>query len=250
MTNCYACKASSTGVCYRCNPGYFLNGSNLCELKSCAVGFTFDENSNACACPTGTYMLNGACYPCKDKHCSSCTVSVCTSCQTGYYPVGTTCNQCIANCQSCTSASNCDVCKRRYSLNSDGVCVPFGGGRSCAVSILGLIFRCDPGCRVCLIGVSSALRVVCLVPHDGYSIVGGDIVRCDPSCQSCSSYIPTLCTSCYSRSVLIAGACSPCTDPNALECSRYNPAYSTVCKLGYTAAYSATNAAGTCSLCS
>lgn len=101
-----------------------------------------------------------------------------------------------------------------------------------------------------MIGVTASVRVVCLVPHNGYSIVGGEIVRCDPSCRECSSYVPTLCTSCYSRSVLIAGSCLSCTDANALSCSSENPAFSTSCKLGYTAAYSSGGTPGTCTACS
>lgn len=249
VTNCYSCKPTTTSVCFRCNPGYFLNSSNLCQQKTCSAGFIFQESTQTCVCPNGAYELNAACYPCADSHCSSCTVSACSTCRDGYYPVGTTCQACLAHCESCTSASNCLKCARSYSVNSQGVCVPFGNGRTCAVSLTGLVFRCDPGCRVCVIGVTASVRVVCLVPHNGYSIVGGEIVRCDPSCRECSSYVPTLCTSCYSRSVLIAGSCQSCTDANALSCSSYNPAFSTSCKLGYTAAYSSGGTPGTCTAC-
>lgn len=77
------------------------------------------------------------------------------------------------------------------------------------------------------------------------------IVRCDPTCQSCESYLPTLCTSCYSRSVLVSGECVACNDTHALTCSPYNTNYSLTCDLGYTATYFSTSGSsgGVCLAC-
>ena len=36
---------------------------------------------------------------------------LCTVCKDGYYLSGTTCNVCLANCQTCENGTTCKICK-------------------------------------------------------------------------------------------------------------------------------------------
>ena len=244
VTNCYICSATSNITCVTCDPGYTLV-STACTLTACGDGFVLDETTNSCVCPKGTYNAGGSCTICSDDNCEDCaSSSVCTTCTDGRYPLGSTCQKCLDNCQSCNTATSCTECDDGYSTNADGLCVAFGGGTDCATSGQGHIYRCPPGCRICVFMAGQRYKLICLFAKRGFSIVSGSIARCNPLCKTCRSSRVSICSSCFKKYVRRHGTCIRCTDANALTCSRYNPRYSKRCIPGYTAGYNAVSKTG------
>lgn len=249
ITNCFACQTTDQTKCDRCEPGFILDDSFSCVSAMCADTFIFSDGAVPCVCPLGTYEQADSCVPCSDPNCNTCTVSTCQTCINTYYPIGSTCEKCLPNCESCFTDFSCDLCAQGYSISADGSCFSFGGGQNSLVDPTGTFFRCPAGCRVCTTGSSAANRVICLIPSEGFSLVGGRIVKCDPNCQSCNGYLPNLCTACFPMFTLVSGGiCSPCGDRHAITCSPYNVNYTSTCNQGFSAAYF-NSTSGDCNRC-
>ena len=253
VTNCMVCLSTAPSVCAICNLDFSLvNG--VCTALACSNSFVVDPATSSCVCPSGTYQSTSGttptCLPCSSR-CTNCTVSVCYACSQGYYPVGSSCLACLPNCQTCRIGSVCEVCLMGYSLDA-GLCVSLGASGTLAAD--GSTFLlCEAGCQACQVSSTSSTGSVCTLAAAGYSIVGGVVVKCHPNCLTCASYILSICTSCYPRSVLKSGTCVSCTDPHALVCSSLNFNYALICEPGYTGgAYSTSSAVtgGTCQACS
>ena len=248
-TNCHVCSTTNNAVCITCEPGYSL-ASGVCSPITCSNGFVFDSTTNQCGCSSGTYLSGTTCQPCSDGNCLTCSLSVCSSCVDGYYPFGSACIACIANCKTCSNGISCSQCSQGYSLTPQGTCMYYGqGGDSATTNSNGVVLRCEAGCQVCVASSVNALSTICTMPMQGYSIVSGAIRKCPSLCLSCDGASATLCTSCYPGYALISGSCSQCTDPNALTCSPLNTTYSLTCVNGYTSAYFTNTTAGVCSAC-
>ena len=248
VTNCHICDPTNTSLCVECDPGFTLS-NGTCSALVCADTFVFDETTNTCTCPLGTYSTGSACVACADSNCLSCTASACSSCSNNYYPSGTSCQPCMDNCQVCLSASSCSECDEDYSPDASGACVSLGGGADSTVNANGVFLKCPAGCRVCTVSQGNANLAICTKARKGYSIVGGNIRKCDTLCKTCQGSSTTVCSSCYTGYALVSGTCQSCTDPNAKTCSSRNLAYSLTCKRGYVSGYFANVTAGVCSAC-
>ncbi len=96
-SNCNQC--SSASVCRTCALPYVVNSQGVCIL------------SNATLCPALRFELNGNCV-------SECPMSFFANSATGK------CENCPANCNTCSNSQVCTSCVSTHILNSNGSCSP------------------------------------------------------------------------------------------------------------------------------
>ena len=116
---CVACVGSASN-CSVCINGYFLN-VNTCQ--SCMLNCVSCNSSTTCNNCSVNYVYNTAQPSCQlicSTGCSSCVNSNnnCTACQPSFYLSGTTRQQCMPNCTSCTTSTSCSNCAQGYTLNT------------------------------------------------------------------------------------------------------------------------------------
>lgn len=128
-SNCLECSTSASN-CTQCASGKYL-ANNTPGSASCAICSTNCLNcqrapANCTACLTN-YALNSQEHTCEVSFCAASGCKTCMKyndiqCQTcsAKYFLHTPTNSCIAcsaNCQGCSSATNCSSCVESYGLN-------------------------------------------------------------------------------------------------------------------------------------
>jgi len=195
-------------------------------------------------CPNTFYGQDGECQPCNIDNCLTCqspnycvtcdapnvltlnNVMCTTDCGWGMYSDGTQCQWCPANCQDCTSATNCLNCEpypNLYLYNYNGLCVeacPTGWVANNTIDCV----ECDaytPDCADCAfrLWANGSWDLPCTTCNPGY-------VQLDGACQygQCpdGTYIdPTVavCHHCAANCSLCDSAdfCNSCTAPLITE---------------------------------
>lgn len=128
IQNCQSCKLNGSNVvCAACAYGYSAIGNSCVQcLYPCAT-CTANQGPNNCAtCAIPYYfataLSTGACVVNTIPNCMSyntTNTSLCATCATGYKYNSTTNTcyfNCPANCQQCTSSSNCTQCLTGFYL--------------------------------------------------------------------------------------------------------------------------------------
>lgn len=130
-----------SGACTLCNVVGCASYSTTCQCLSCQNGYQFINNQciacqslhcNRCqtsvtaceTCAVAYGRLSSACQLCQPANCNNCDgdSSVCAQCNTGFYLSGGQCYNCQANCDSCLSSTQCNVCANGYYRQTNGRC--------------------------------------------------------------------------------------------------------------------------------
>mgnify|MGYP000632622203 CR=1 FL=1 len=70
-------------------------------------------------CPDGQYTNASSCTPCL-ANCNICTSGTnCSTCAPGYSCWGFTCVKCVDNCKTCITSLSCVECMEGYTLSND-----------------------------------------------------------------------------------------------------------------------------------
>jgi proprotein convertase subtilisin/kexin type 5 len=222
--NCLTCQIS-TSYCLSCQPPFFLNN------RTCV-------NS----CPTGYWVISGACRICAPA-CQACLTTDphnCSSCASGYFyanrtcastcPVGSyadisslTCMGCNAVCSACLNSTNCTACAPAYYLHG-AYCYPNCASiSSLFYSYNGSCMICQPQCTTCLATpfqcsscssptyffnpVDKSCSLACSA---SYFINGSLCSPCQSPCASCDTLFDS-CLSCLGNLSVFNGKClTPC----------------------------------------
>ncbi|KAL4431669.1 hypothetical protein ABPG74_017298 [Tetrahymena malaccensis] len=177
-TNCQQC--SSQTNCIQCAQGYYLFVNQTC-IPSCPA--TFVTNNSSCVCRSKSTLSNNTC-----------------PCNTGYLDIGGNCLACGANCNQCSSQTNCTTCASNYFLFIDGTCI-----NPCPAT-----FIANASNQQCICRPNSTLLNKTCPCNSGYLDVGGNCLACGANCNQCSSQ--TNCITCAPGYFLfIDGTCqNPC----------------------------------------
>ena len=234
---CNVC--TTVTACITCKPKYYMD-NNLCVRSAdpnCLVvyaGVPNSKNQATGVCqsciPTSYYdSVNRICISCTiQPFCQACVLpKICASCITGYYLANSTnCTICpsnLTNCNSCSNATQCDICALGYFWNTTV--------RNCTA--------CPTACQSCS-------QNGCLTCLRGYYL-NTDINLCY-ACQSgCSFCInSTNCTTCDSKFYFDTGTkqCTPC-HPSCSACNYTGYNNCTACIVNSTLT-AVTNGVGTC----
>jgi len=204
---CKLCPDDSVD-CAKCRSGYYKDGG-VC--KKCSE----DDETDCEACNGKGYSTIGEgdeayCLGCNaicDKcdangACTTCAVShrvgaACDQCEKGYYIKDDGCDQCMGNCEACSSATVCTECKEGYYVKTEETSATC---EACSSSI--------DHCQKCSAGN------VCTKCEDGYYLKtdesGTKCEKCDDKCGTCNS--AESCLSCantyYDKS----------SDPTKVQC--------------------------------
>lgn len=114
--DCLTCDINLNTKCTSCAPGTFLT-LGLCKT-TCPDGTYRNTTTNKCencnvACQNCSGPLNTQCNICNTNfYLYSTTCS--SSCPAGYYKLSQKCEQCISQCKTCTSPTDCTSCNPGY----------------------------------------------------------------------------------------------------------------------------------------
>jgi len=117
-----------SGDCARCIP-YCYTCSNTSECQVCAQNYLYDSANKTCVLALGdTYIPNCSRFDkgqtISNYFCSSCSKNyIMTNSGRGRNACSTKCSDTIANCISCSSATQCYNCKAGYQLDSSKKCI-------------------------------------------------------------------------------------------------------------------------------
>lgn len=128
------------------------------------------------------YVLqtNGSCLACQISNALSCSSTVVAStCKTGFYAAENYCYNCLLNCASCSSNTDCRACMPGYFLNS---------------SVLTCNF-CPTNCLTC----DQFNSTRCLTCASGFALSSGD---------SCSAIACTFANCVFCSSATQCGRCA------------------------------------------
>ena len=109
---CTTCDPSAPllfqGSCYTaCPTNAFQSGASACSLCSSSC-LTCSGSSSSCTnCAAGQQLYHSDCY---------------SKCPSGTYTNGTSCGNCVDNCQTCSNSAICDTCVAGYGVDQDGLC--------------------------------------------------------------------------------------------------------------------------------
>lgn len=140
--------------------------------------------------------------------------------------------KCPDNCVSCTSSTNCSICKVGYSLNTDtGTCVYCNGCMTCNPTNSTVCYLCFPP------QVYNRTSATCVLPQCTTS----NCLQCD---------INGVCTKCMLNYGLINNQCQKCTSLGCRSCStNVSTCDSGSCMLGYVWYFNPTKNIGVCQPC-
>ena len=178
-------------------------------------------------------LENGVCISCLDSSCLECVVdrTNCISCRSpkiafegecisecpaGYHAAGDSCQECPVECQTCSSAAQCQTCTNPNLAAPD--CTSTGCADNQYESAGSSCENCHSSCQTC----SGPSSDNCLSCPSGFSLIQGQCKSQCPqshyyqdasnSCQPCSANCLTCssadtCTACSDGYLLIAGSC-------------------------------------------
>ena len=114
-------------LCQKCDPGYYLNGTNCAEIpvKNC---LEYKNETNMCEKCYGSLLYdknNAKCVEGKGiDHCKEyLNLTSCSVCEDGYYLDNKHhCSQCSKNCIKCTTNDKCSECKDGYYVGANKIC--------------------------------------------------------------------------------------------------------------------------------
>ncbi|EAS05887.3 hypothetical protein TTHERM_01144950 (macronuclear) [Tetrahymena thermophila SB210] len=176
--NCDICLSQTQ--CTTCQSKYYLFIDGTC-VSSCPTTFVSNDSTQSCDCRPNSSLSPG-------KQCL---------CNTGFIDLGGNCVPCPANCNICSSQTQCTTCQEKYYLFIDGTCIS-----SCPTT-----FISNDSTQSCVCRPNSSIspKKQCLC-NTGFVDIAGDCVSCPINCDICSSQ--TQCTTCQSKYYLfIDGTC-------------------------------------------
>lgn len=199
------------GNCSVCYDGYVLTAGECvqCDFTGCQI-----ENStvvsNVCTCTEcmpGYYLDgSGVCQPCSTTQCSVCPNNVCSQCLPGFYFNAGSCSVFLsANCQVAQTSSStlCSVCMDGFYLGSNQMC--YGCQTGCLFCTdKWTCTTCDVGRKLisgycvaypshCLdVEVVDTNSVSCLLCEHGYYLSNGICLECSVA-KGTLSYCDGLC---------------------------------------------------------
>ena len=143
---------------------------------------------------------------CYIDHCDGeyCYGSGCTRCKDGYYLYETSCNQCPHDCETCSSVSMCNKCKKgKYGTTCEytceNTCVDCVSATECTDCMRGRYgsmcqLYCPLGCQDIICDKTSGKCTEGC--RNGYYLSGENCVQCPVECITCSN--DSHCTECSS----------------------------------------------------
>ncbi|ELP83628.1 protein serine/threonine kinase, putative [Entamoeba invadens IP1] len=225
------CVECPSGVCTKCDVGFYFNGNSCSECANINGGCaTCNQSKAEClTCKSGykqESLVGGgvSCKTCQEitPNCASCNNNfVCIECNSEAYTLKSgkcvSCGTAFANCNTCDKTKySCKTCNSKsYFVNST-----------------------TGACDLCLNTTSNTCKtcdspIVCLSCSDGYYLSSSSCNKCNTltNCQNCTTNGKcTNCTIGYPNS----GVCSACTtiSPACLTCSTIE-AKCLTCSSGY-----------------
>ncbi|EAR93472.3 hypothetical protein TTHERM_00423410 (macronuclear) [Tetrahymena thermophila SB210] len=164
LSNCDVC--TSQAVCSQCTQSYYLTVQQTC-VSGCPQTFIPDSTSKRCICGANRTLQNQSC-----------------PCNTGYIDVNGDCQQCLSNCDVCTSQAVCSQCSQSYYLTVQQTCVS-----GCPQT-----FIPDSTSKICICGTNRTLKNQSCPCNTGYIDVNGDCQQCPSNCDVCTSQ--AVCSQC------------------------------------------------------
>lgn len=204
-----------TASCGLCGSTRCATCANTATCASCVINRLLQPSSNVCSCVTGSYEAGLTCIRCTAP-CLTCmtTGTTCLSCARNYFgPISNVCTPCPNYCKTCSSATQCHVCREgnhRFS-RADCACLPgfFATGAA-------LCSQCPALCTACTAANACS---GCAVPE--YYLAAGSCLRCDSKALRCTG--PTAFTQCADLRILPGCLCSPLTYEVGDDCRACHP---------------------------
>lgn len=252
---CTTCQQSNCDSCT-------FNGQSMSTCNECATSFNLETDGTCVGtCHVANAVINNVCQDCpSDCATDSCEYNSvrdaieCTSClntayviidgyclsgceSRKYYSViGKTCNDCMADCATCTSGTQCSLCDTPnylyHNLTStfdqcETVC-PSSTYQGTAANGILTCFVCDTSCSTCNGGSTSDCLTCSDAAHvldstgakdrypdeDYVDIIAAasNIGTCQTACLSNDGPISGVCFDCQSNcAVCSQGSCSTCS---------------------------------------
>lgn len=127
---CLACGANSrcTSCIYT-----FIDATGVCQSPSTTVANcrTYRDSTQCSSCELGYYLVNNACNAIKTDRClvvQPQNPDTCLACKHSNVVVNGVCKKdtkCYDyNCKVCNGSTNCIECKKYFSIDANGSCVP------------------------------------------------------------------------------------------------------------------------------
>lgn len=192
-TCCSTCTAAGLNSCVlKSNLKYTYNSKG--EKIGCA-----DPIVEVCQIPGGATSTSCCpnCLRCAFDNCCNCL-----ECEAGYFITtdGQCTNQCLVNCERCSSPTVCSDCKKGFDLTEDGRCVRCPDGCLDCVRTCPNVCGAETGCSVddftCFDKCYSCSTNVCTACITGWTKSGNICVKiCPPNCRDCRDDA-TKCKSC------------------------------------------------------
>ncbi|KAH0577479.1 Cysteine-rich membrane protein 2 [Spironucleus salmonicida] len=219
IENCGGCDGDT---CSQCINGHSLVGGSCKDCADSIVGST-------CICLGNPYMNCDACglegcgkcipgYILENKQCAPFNCEKTTPCADGQYCDSTlivhVCRVCIADCSTCTNATDCQACEPGRFLK-DGACSPCeqiteGEQCNCAGTLIQRCTSCTgSACKTCTPGnyLSEGQCSSCAsIPLGAHCLCDALLVE---SCSMCG--VGGTCEACTVGAEMVNGECVNCT---------------------------------------
>jgi len=221
------CMTFGSSLCTDCVTGYYLK-NDTCIYPSYNCGTTNTSTGKCLSCHPQYFLLNQQCYA-VNPLCNGFDLNGnCTKCFTGYTLNGSVCVTLISLNPFCFSfkGSACAICKYRYYINSNGICI--------GVNPLCNLYNKNTGfCLTCVSGYSqvngSCLSWISLNPQCINFNKYGNCIRCGAGYFIGSKYMCTAVNPLCNNYNMYTGNCNTCivgysmSNGNCLAWSLINP---------------------------
>ncbi|MCQ2817258.1 MAG: hypothetical protein MJ252_08340, partial [archaeon] len=222
-TNCRKCTDSSIEGCSLCNEKYALDYESYCvyvNIPHCL--YSSLDKSKCRQCQEG-YSLDkdGKCIQkqCNPWGCTSCPESEdkCTICNDEFFLMGDICEDCVANCRTCTTNTQegCTSCRQKYALDYDNICFNLEKNFCLKTDIS------KTNCRQCLNGFTLNSKGECI---EGTCSVYG-CTSCPDSDEKCLKCNDEFFLSENGTCLNCASNCRQCKDDSVDTCTSCNNGY-------------------------
>ena len=185
--------------CYtKCPSGSTATSSALCQTCVAPCAQCSGSTTYCTSCVSPEYLYSGACV---------------TQCGPGTFIYESSCLDCSAYCNVCTSSTVCTACNSGYYLYESACVAACVGG---TVGIDGVCVPCSSPCYTCTNTAS-----ICTACVTGYSLTAN---QCQITCPDTTTSVNSVCSSCSSPCINCAEAVTNCT-----SCQAYWYLYSGTC---------------------